>query len=770
MSTPANLQERLSSAFGRPPIEPLDKHAETTPAPAKAVSKAATSTPSTFQTLLGKLWLSGGGILAAGLLLASGYAAGSMALVCVVGIVAVAAAAAAVIGRWRTSADLPSEKIVAPDALEAASDVARRKVPANQSSLLSTVHDALGDIAVTRTLERRILSANATFRALTGKARPEGMTCEEIGLAFRPSDRPHHYDVEIATPQGQRIFAWRDVVIRDPGSGHLRIEGIARDVTDERLAARDREQARQKAEHDSAAKSQLLATVSHEIRTPLSGILGMNHLIGQTALTLEQESYLTGIRQSGQSLVQLVEDLLDFSTLESGRFQIRPRAESLRQLIESVVEMLAHRAHEKGIEIGATVHADIPETMSFDPARLRQVLFNVIGNAVKFTQTGGVLVRAAHADGDLIITIDDTGPGMTPEEQSRVFGAFEQAGNALEKSSGTGLGLTISARIVEEFGGTMTVISAKGAGSRFTVRFPVELPAERRSRNHRGVMLKSSRVLLLAPEGPAATATAETIRTLGGSCRLIEAGDAGDFALDSLIEAEGLPTDVIVDNRMAPQFLAQFSDRLEVVAPGLRRIFLVNPEQRNAQEFDMFDAWLIRPLREQSLIDVLRGRMRGMERRDAINDNQPGFAALPQLPEGTGLTIVLAEDDPVNAMLVRAVLTKAGHAVDVVEDVESLLDRAWHAGRSRPDIIITDLSMPGGDGVEMLGRLRAHERRQGLAPVPVIVLTADSRDETRRSALLNGASVVLAKPADPQRLIREVQTLAALTVDFARQS
>jgi CheY-like chemotaxis protein len=121
-------------------------------------------------------------------------------------------------------------------------------------------------------------------------------------------------------------------------------------------------------------------------------------------------------------------------------------------------------------------------------------------------------------------------------------------------------------------------------------------------------------------------------------------------------------------------------------------------------------------------------------------------------------------------MLVRAVLVKAGHSVDVVEDVESLLDRAWHAGRSRPDIIITDLSMPGGDGVEMLGRLRAHERRQGLAPVPVIVLTADSRDETRRSALLNGASIVLAKPADPQRLIREVQTLAALTVDFARQS
>jgi CheY-like chemotaxis protein len=359
---------------------------------------------------------------------------------------------------------------------------------------------------------------------------------------------------------------------------------------------------------------------------------------------------------------------------------------------------------------------------------------------------------------------------MTPDEQSRVFGAFEQAGDALEKSAGTGLGLTISARIVTEFGGTMKVVSEKGVGSEFIVRFPVENPSEQRDRSRRGMMLKAARVLLLAPEGPAATATAETIRTLGGTCRRIEAGDAGHFALDSLIEAEGPPTDVIVDHRMAPEFLARFSDRLEVVAPGLRRIFLVNPEQRNAQELDMFDAWLIRPLREQSLIDVLRGRMRGMERRDAINDNQPGFAALPQLPEATGLTIVLAEDDPVNAMLVRAVLVKAGHSVDVVDDVESLLDRAWHPGLGRPDIIVTDLSMPGGDGVEMLGRLRAHERRQGLPPVPVIVLTADSRDETRRSALLNGASIVLAKPADPERLINEVQALAALTQDFARQS
>ncbi|WFS01089.1 hybrid sensor histidine kinase/response regulator [Rhizobium tumorigenes] len=763
MNTPADLQKRLSSAFGQalseppgnPDVTPPDNTGFTVPDPSLSSSR------------FGRLWLGGAGIVTGGLLLAAGYVAGAAALAGVVGIFGLAVLSAAVISRSNRST---AKSTPLASAEPHASSTAPLDPPAPGLNFSSDIHDALGDIAVTRGLNRRILHANATFRLVTGKARPEGMTCDEIGIAFRPDDRPDHYDVEIATPQGQRIYSWRDVMMRDPASGQLRIESVARDITDQRLATREREQARLKAEHESAAKSQLLATVSHEIRTPLSGIMGMSHLIGQTGLTPAQESYLDGIRQSGQALVQLVEDLLDFSTLESGRFQIHPRAESLRRLIESVVEMLAHRAHEKGIEIGATVHSDIPELMSFDPARLRQVLFNVIGNAVKFTQRGGVLVRAAYDDGDLVITVQDSGPGMTPEEQARVFGAFEQAGDASEKSGGTGLGLTISARIVEEFGGRMSVVSERGVGSQFIVRFPVELPADQRSRNHRATMLKSSRVLLIAPDGPAATATAETIRMLGGTCRLIEAGDAGNFALDTLMEAEGPPTDVIVDNRMAPHFLSQFADRLGVIAPGLRRIFLVTPEQRNAEEFDMFDAWLIRPLREQSLIDVLRGRMRGMERRDAINDNQPGFMTLPELPEGTGISIVLAEDDPVNAMLVRAVLTKAGHAVDVVQDVESLLDRAWHAGHSRPDIIVTDLSMPGGDGVEMLGRLRAHERRQGLPPVPVIVLTADSRDETRRAALLNGASIVLAKPADPQRLIQEVETLAAMTVDFARQS
>ncbi|MDE1995832.1 MAG: response regulator, partial [Rhizobiaceae bacterium] len=624
------------------------------------------------------------------------------------------------------------------------------------TSLLATIHDALGDITVTRDIHRRIIHANATFRTVTGKLHPEGLTLEEAGLVFRTVTASQRQDAEIAAPDGPRIFAWHDVLLRDPASGQLMIQSIARDVTEERHAARLREEARLKAEYNSAAKSRLLATVSHEIRTPLSGILGMNHLLAQTPLTLEQANYLTGIRQSGNALVQLVEDLLDFSTIEVGRFQLRPRSEALRPLLEGVVEMLAHRAHEKGIEIAATVAADVPETMEFDPARLRQVLFNVIGNAVKFTQAGGVLIRAGLEGKDLVISVRDTGPGMTDEEQARIFGEFEQAGNVLDRSAGTGLGLAISARILRAFGGVLNVASVRGEGSEFTIRFPVAIDEERYEGGSRRGLLGQSRVLFLAPEGAASTAIAATIRTLGGECVLIGPEEAM-VLMGALSEGRAeMPTDIIIDHRMASWFLREGAP---LAVACRRKIFLVNPEERNTHPLDLFDAWLIRPLREQSLIDVLNGRMRGMEKRDALHESHQVLSLATPEATDTALNIVLGEDDPVNAMLVRAMLAKAGHRVRLVEDFEGLLARA-EGGENRPDVLVTDLSMPGGDGAVVIGRLRARERRDGLKPLPIIVLTADSRDAIRRQVLLAGADCVITKPVDPERLIAEVRNLS----------
>ena len=747
MSTLADLQEKLAAAA---------VHDQTGPSegPAADESSLVKSTvpreagqqsplPAQARSLLGH-WLNGGGLVAGAAFLVIGFTGGPLLLAGLFGLVALALAAVGIV-KARGAAGEP--EIAAADANESEHD--RLWEHRESANLLATVHDALGDITVTRSIDRRIMHANATFSRLTGRPHPEGLTLEETGLVFRTVTGAKHQDAEIATPEGRRIFAWHDVMFRDATTGQLCIQSIARDVTEERQVARLREDARLKAEYNSAAKSRLLATVSHEIRTPLSGILGMNHLLAQTPLTLEQANYLTGIRQSGHALVQLVEDLLDFSTIEVGRFQLHPRQEALRPLLEGVIEMLAHRAHEKGIEIAASVAADVPENLEFDPARLRQILFNVIGNAVKFTQTGGVLVSVDLDGRDLTISVRDSGPGMTEEEQARVFGEFEQAGTTVERSAGTGLGLAISARILREFGGGLSVASERGKGSEFVISFPVGLVAGGDGYDRRNTMLRGSRILLLAPEGAASTAIMRTIQTLGGRCRLIGPTDMDDLLPSFPMGEGGVWTDLIVDHRMAPWY---FSEGNALAVPRLRKIFLVNPEERNTHPLDLFDAWLIRPLREQSLIDVLRGRMRGMERREALIEavSEIGITT-PEAEDDRALDILLGEDDPVNAMLVRAMLSKAGHRVRLVEDFDGLRARI-EKPETRPEVLVTDFNMPGGTGAAVLAQLRAHERRHGLPSLPIVVLTADTRDSIRRQALLAGADAVIVKPVDPEKL------------------
>jgi CheY-like chemotaxis protein len=212
---------------------------------------------------------------------------------------------------------------------------------------------------------------------------------------------------------------------------------------------------------------------------------------------------------------------------------------------------------------------------------------------------------------------------------------------------------------------------------------------------------------------------------------------------------DGPLTDLIVDHRMAPWY---FSEGNALAVPRLRKIFLVNPEERNTHPLDLFDAWLIRPLREQSLIDVLRGRMRGMERREALIEavSEIGITT-PEAEDDRALDILLGEDDPVNAMLVRAMLSKAGHRVRVVEDFDGLRARI-EKPETRPEVLVTDFNMPGGTGAAVLAQLRAYERRHGLPSLPIVVLTADTRDSIRRQALLAGADAVIVKPVDPEKL------------------
>lgn len=734
MSELARLREKLSDGLAATPAQPADR-VDTT----SYHVGAERGIDARSITLYVAASLSVGAFSAALIALAVPYAV-TVALASFFGAVLVGLLSYAMFGKSFQY----SGKISADDL-----DVRLRQT--QNRSLIAEIQEAMGDIIVIRNMDRRIVEANAVFREVTGCSTPEGLICEEIGIAFRPGDKAHAYDVEIATPFGQRIFSWHDVVTRDLASSRLLISSIARDVTEERLALGEREDARLRAEKADAEKARLLATVSHEIRLPLSGMLGMNHLLSQTKLNQEQRNYLDGMKQSGQSLVQLVEDLLDYSTMEAGRFKLNPRAENLRRLIESIVEMLAHRAHEKGIEITSFVTPDVPDYLDFDPARLRQVLFNLLGNAVKFTQVGGVVIRARMVEGELHITVEDTGPGMSQAEQARIFGEFEQAGPMSQQSGGTGLGLAISARIVREFGGSLTVFSRKGEGSTFTLAFRPGSSSTGTPDPDRRHCLQHTNVLLIAPRGVAAAVTMEAIEAFGGKCALIHEPED----LERLHDKAADLTDIIVDKRISPLFRDALRDWPQ---QNVRRTLLVSPEERASTMHVSFDAWLIRPLREKSLIDVLCGRLRGIERRDAINDNHPDVGFSSRVTEGvSGIDILVAEDDAVNARIIRAVLEKSGYIVRGVDDFQAL-QQAVAPGTTRlPHLIISDLNMPGGEGLEVLPELLG--TLKGGRNIPLIVLSGDASVETAEILLNAGAAKVLNKPADPRRLVEEIRRL-----------
>lgn len=753
MSEPVKLQNRLKAEFAEAPRRAARSRPEEAAPDLDVVAPA----PEPEGQATVRNIIAGMGLLLGALVLATGMAAGFY----------IAAAGLALAGIAGAVFLLRTHRPQA--AVEADRD--RSWERSETSEILSAIHEVLGDIIVMRTLDGRILRANAVLGELTGRSEVEGQTCEALGLTFRSQASAHRYDVEVDGPAGKRIYSWHDVTVRDPASGDLVVHSIARDVTEERRAEGERERARQRAEEASAAKSRLLATVSHEIRTPLSGILGMSHLIGQTRLTAEQKNYLSGMRQSGHALVQLVDDLLDFSSIEAGRFQLRPSEEPVRPMLESVVEMLSPRAHEKGIEIGSFVSPDVPGLLLYDAPRLRQVLYNVVGNAVKFTHTGGVSLETSLDRGAVVIRVTDSGPGMNAEEQARIFHEFEQTGSAAQRSGGTGLGLAISARILSEAGGALTLESTPGKGSTFTIRMPVDRLHKAPNGAARKGVLKGSLVFLLAPAGPASRALVRTIDALGGVCHLASSVEEAHDLVQSLAGRKARLTDIIVDNRLAGSFRRELADLTYFRESHARRIYLVNPEERSGRAIgngEGYDSWLIRPLRERSLVEVLRGRMKGIEVRDAINDNRPilkDFSdAAPETAEAAamGMRILLAEDDPVNAMLVRAMLERAGHSVRHVPDYPALvsaLSGATDAGPFAADLILTDLGMPGGDGAAMIARIV--QGGYGNARLPVVVLTADNRAGLGEELLALGADAVLAKPADPDRLLAEIARLAS---------
>ena len=523
--------------------------------------------------------------------------------------------------------------------------------------------------------------------------------------------------------------------------------------------------ARERAEAASLAKSRFLAIVSHEFRTPLNGILGLNSLLIETDLSAAQETYARGVQSSGTALLTLIEDMLDFSKIEAGRLDIRAEPASLEELVAEVAGLLAGRAHQKGIDLAVDVDPAIPVEVRVDPARLRQVLVNLAGNAVKFTDSGGVTiaVTAEERAGDRVwvaFAVADTGPGIPPGEAERLFGEFEQADSALtRRHGGAGLGLAISRRIVEGMGGELTVEPRPGGGSVF--RFVLDLEASA-AEGRPFASLAGRRVLVVMPDGAEPAAVARGLILAGAEARVVATLNAA-AALTGAAAAAALPYHaVLVDRRIAAEPEAALLRLREAAGERLSSVMLIEPGERRSVDglrAAGFDGYLVRPVRRRSLVRLVSdvASVAGKFHADPHDTEKPA-AELPRRV-AAGLNVLVAEDDEISALLARAVIESHGHAVTEVRDGHAAVAAVIAAG-ARYAVAFLDLHMPGIDGLEAASRIRAHERAAGTPRLPIIALTADALPEMRRATLAAGIDSVLEKPVAPEALRAVLSDLA----------
>jgi PAS domain S-box-containing protein len=609
-----------------------------------------------------------------------------------------------------------------------------------------------GDCIVRRDREGRITFVNDAYCALAGTTREElvGSTRDfdviEQGDPAVLADGTRVHDQLIAAASGERWIAWRDVPLRT-AQGRTEIQSAGRDVTDRVNAERALAVARDQAEEANRAKSRFLATVSHEIRTPLNGILGMSDLLLDTPLTPEQMTYADAVKKSGDTLLALIGEVLDFSRIEAGRIDLEARPFALTPLIEDTIELLAPRAQAKGIEIGSYIDPEIVERVTGDATRLRQVLLNLAGNAIKFTDKGGVsvLVEPGIWPDEIAFTVRDTGIGIAPEHQARIFEEFEQ-GDAAAAATGTGLGLAISKRLVDRMGGRIGVESAPGEGAAF--QFTIALPAADADAPRQAAPDFSGRnILIVAPGIVEAPQIARRLAGWGAKVALVP----GLNAARALLPERDWDT-VLADRTLPDDELAAIA---ALGAPPARRILLLAPAERAdlpALRAKGFTGYLIKPVRAVSLAARLAV---APEAGDTLEDIPDAGSLVPSLAEmGPGLSILVAEDNEINALLARALLAKLGHHPTVVTDGASAVDSfsAARASGTPFDLVLMDVRMPEFDGLEAARRIRAAERAAGGRRTPIVALTANAFPEDREACLEAGMDNFLAKPLDRERL------------------
>jgi PAS domain S-box-containing protein len=675
--------------------------------------------------------------------------------------------------------------------------VALRELADSEGKLRRIFELSPDSISIARMADGEIIAVNESLCAMTGLTSDEliGRKADETGIwadadltefmrLLRIDGRIRDMDAVLRHRSGRLIPHIISSVVAELG-GELCAISIAHDITERKRTETELLAAREAALTASQAKSEFLSSMSHEIRTPMNAILGMAQLLEESPLNADQKKYLEIMSNNGDALLDLIDGILDLARIESGRLSLEQSGFDLETLVDRTVETLGVRAHQKGLEMLAHVMPDVPLRLVGDRLRIRQVLLNLVGNAVKFTDRGQVLLtverdRESAVPGHLHFSVADTGIGIPEDKLQEVFSSFTQADSSTTRQyGGSGLGLAIVRRLVDLMGGCVWVESELGRGSvfHFTVHLQVQTDAPVEKQPTVTVMLSGVRALVVDDNFTNRLILREMLSSRGAEVTEVEDGPA---ALEHIerARANGIPYKLmLLDCRMPGMDGFQVAERLKAGAEhGLTVLMLSSDDLKvqitRARELGL-DAYLVKPVRRADLFEAIATAMANhaadsdagvMEpEQTAALASTPGTA--PNLQPDLPLSILLADDSKDNRLLIHAYLKNTAYRLDDAEN-GAIAVAKLKAGNY--DLVLMDIQMPVMDGLEATRAIRDWEQERGLSRTPILALTASALDEDVRRTREAGVDMHVSKPIKKGVLLaaikNSVRAPSALTI------